>query len=291
MTRLQKKCFVFSLALHGLLAGIVFLSAAFRTRPENPSLQVLSIIPANLLDRAGAGGGTPPPSPARPLEPAPAPQVVTRVETPKLTPTPKQPEPPLPQHETPVAPPETPVMPRETAAPRPAKPPHEVHVSYVPASSLTSKKKTAENSQTAQSSAAAEQKRLKQVEQSLSQLASGVQSSAAEKTVVDITGIGGGGEVFAGYKEAVYSIYYRAWITQDSVAEGVAGAEARVEVARDGTILKAELVTASGDRSLDKSVERALRTVTKLPPFPEGARDEQRTFRIRFNLDAKRATG
>src|SRR5208283_2615977 len=105
--------------------------------------------------------------------------------------------------------------------------------------------------QTAQSSAAAEQKRLKQVEQSLSQLASGVQSSAAEKTVVDITGIGGGGEVFAGYKEAVYTIYYRAWITQDSVAEGVAGAEARVEVARDGTILKAELVTASGDRSLD----------------------------------------
>jgi periplasmic protein TonB len=297
MTRLQKKCLVFSLGLHGLLAVIVFFSAAFRTRPENEDLQVLSMIPANILDRAGAGGGTPAPQPPQPQAPAPpsvtAPSATTvRVESPKPKEETREPLPlPKPKRlETPVAQHEIPVAPRETqATPRPAKPIHEIHVSYAP--SATPNKKSTENSDAAHSSAAAELKRLKQVEASLSQLAAGVQSSGAEKTIVDVPGIGGGGEVFAGYKEIVQSIYYHAWITQDSVADRVAGPVARIVVARDGTILSAELVTPSGDPSLDKSVERALRAVTKLPPFPAGAREEERTFRIRFNLDAKKATG
>jgi TonB family protein len=75
------------------------------------------------------------------------------------------------------------------------------------------------------------------------------------------------------------------------VADRVTGPEARVVVARDGAIRSAELVTSSGDPALDKSVERALRAVTKLPPFPAGAQEEERTFRIRLNLDAKKASG
>jgi TonB family protein len=291
MTRLQKKCFVFSACLHGLLAGIVFCSAAFRTRPEPEDLQVLSMIPASLLDRAGgAGGGTPAPRTPAPLPPAavapePAAVVVKHVEAPKPreeTPAPRpSPRPP---------PVETPDPPHDTQnAQRAAKPVHEIHVSYATASSV--KKKQTENAETSASSPASEQKRLKQVESSLSQLASGVQTSGADKTIVDVSNIGGGGESFANYREAIYSIYYHGWITQDSVADQVGGPVARIVVARDGSVLSAELVTPSGDRLLDKSVERVLRLVTKLPPFPKDARDEERTFRIRFNLDAKKASG
>jgi len=58
-------------------------------------------------------------------------------------------------------------------------------------------------------------------------------------------------------------------------------------VARDGSILSAEIVSRSGHREMDRSVDQALRLVSKLPPFPESARDSERTFLIRFNLEAK----
>ena len=308
MTRLQKKCMVCALGLHGLLAGIVFFSAAFRNRPEESELQVLSMIPANLLDRAGAGGGTPavsvaPPQPLPPQALPPEPQVVPRVVTPMPkvqprelppTPTPKHIEPPAPTPE-----PEPVETSHESAIAvehKPAKPHHEIHVSYEPASSLLKNKKTKENTQAEQeaaaaAAAAAERKRLKHVADSLSQLASGVESSSADKTVVEVPGIGGGGEVFAGYNDAVYNIYYHAWSTPDSVPDRLTAPEARIVVERDGSIRSAELVTRSGEAALDKSVERALKAVSSLPRFPAGAHDEQRVFRIRFNLDAKKASG
>jgi TonB family protein len=179
---------------------------------------------------------------------------------------------------------------------KPAKPHHEIHVSYEPASSLLKSKKSKDNSKAEQAAAAAaaaaaEQRRLKHVEESLSQLASGVQSSSAEKTVVEVPGIGGGGEVFAGYDEAVSSIYYHAWITPDSVPDRLTAPEVRVVVERDGSIRSAELITRSGEAALDKSVERLLRVVDHLPPFPSGAHDEQKVFRIRFSLDVKKASG
>jgi TonB family protein len=293
MTRLQKKCFVFSVGLHGLLAAILFFSAGFRTRPEDADLQVLSMIPANILDRVG--GGTPAPRLPRPPEPIPPSEVVGRVEYPKPMaeeqevrprPAPKQLETPQP----------TPLPPRETSlAQRSAKPAprHEIHPSYTPATRTPNTKTTdsSEAAEAAQAASQAELKRLRQVEQSLSQLAAGVQSSAAEKTTVDVPGLGGAGEVFAGYKNVVISIYRRAWITPDSVADRTPVPVARVVVARDGTILSAELITPSGDSSLDKSVDRALRRVTKLPPFPAGATEEERAFQIQFNLDAKKASG
>ncbi len=294
MTRLQKKCFVFSLGLHGLLAAILFLSAGFRTRPEDPGLQVLSMIPANILDRASAPGGAPAARQPRPQDPMPPSEVVGRVEYSKPIeeeqrtrplPTPRPIETPQPPRVTPLPQHDSPLPPRSKPVPH-----HEIHPSYTPAARAANTKPT-DNSQASQAASQAELKRLKEVEDSLSHLATGVAASAAEKTTVDVPGLGGAGEPFAGYNEVVKSIYYRAWITQDTLAGHVAGPVARIVVARDGTILSAELTTPSGDASLDKSVDRALQRVTKLPPFPAGARDEERTFRIRFSLDAKKASG
>jgi len=144
--------------------------------------------------------------------------------------------------------------------------------------------------QSSQSSARAEGRRLKEIENALANLASGVRSSGSQSPIVDVEGIGGG-EAFAGYRDVVFSAYYHAWITPDNAASRLGAADAKVTIARDGSILFAELVRPSDDKGLDRSVERALREVTKLPPFPASTRDTQRTYVIRFSLEAKEMTG
>ena len=74
-----------------------------------------------------------------------------------------------------------------------------------------------------------------------------MRSSGAKGTVVDIPGQGGG-EAFAGYETVIYNAYYHAWITPDSLADKLAAADVKIVVARDGTILSAELITNSGER-------------------------------------------
>jgi TonB family protein len=168
-------------------------------------------------------------------------------------------------------------------------PRHEVQVDYTPAHAATSAKK-AQTMQSSQSSARAEGRRLKEIENALANLASGVRSSGSQSPIVDVEGIGGG-EAFAGYRDVVFSAYYHAWITPDNAASRLGAADAKVTIARDGSILFAELVRPSDDKGLDRSVERALREVTKLPPFPASTRDTQRTYVIRFSLEAKEMTG
>ena len=303
MTHLQKKCLVFSVGLHGLLMVIMFASAGFSSSPPPQDLQIMTLIPANIVDRAGSGGGTPvvnllpqpkpqapaqpqptpPPQPQpapEPAKPAPAERVkVERVPTP--APQPKETKRTLPESD------ETKEVSMDSK-PRPSKPKHEIHVSYTlaSASSTTTRKKPEKITSTESSSSArSEARRLKEIENSLSELASGVRTSASPNTIVDLEGIGGGA-AFAGYRDVVVSIYYHAWITPEDSANRQASVDAKVVVARDGSIISAELVRSSDDRTLDKSVERALRMVTKLPPFPAGMRDEQCTFKFRFNPTA-----
>ena len=65
----------------------------------------------------------------------------------------------------------------------------------------------------------------------------------------------------------------------------------KVVIARDGSVITDAILKRSGIPALDKSVENALNRVRQLPPFPEGAKDAQRTFIINFNLKAKRLLG
>ncbi len=314
MNRLEKKCFAFSIGLHGLLAVILLGSAAFRNRTEETDAPVLSMIPANIIDAATSGGGepapamraTPNPAPAPPqaqAQPAPKPEVKPVAVRPQPQPQPQvtQPEPVRHQDRAKEEPDEDvrPVANSENPLPRKSKPhhQHEIHPTFATTSPTTSRTKvknesTSDNAEAAAKSAArAEAHRLSAVENSLEHLASGVQSSGAARTVVDVPGISGGGEAFAGYRDVVRNYYYRAWIQPDNGVAGSAVPEAKIVVARDGTIISAEIVTPSGERLLDKSVERALQLVPKLPPFPAAAHDDQRTFRIQFTLELKQATG
>ena len=67
--------------------------------------------------------------------------------------------------------------------------------------------------------------------------------------------------------------------------------KATVTIASDGTVLSARILKPSGDASVDRSVQRTLDRVTFIAPFPEGAKDKQRTYTINFNLKAKRLSG
>jgi len=64
-----------------------------------------------------------------------------------------------------------------------------------------------------------------------------------------------------------------------------------VVISRDGTVVSARIIQPSGNAVLDKSVERAMLRVPTVPPFPEGAKDNERIYQINYNLKAKRSIG
>lgn len=134
---------------------------------------------------------------------------------------------------------------------------------------------------------AAADRRKAAFQSSLSSLGSGFSN---DKGVAIEVG-GPGGEAYANYGAFVKQAYDNAWIVSQSLGDSDITTEISVTVLRSGEILSARITRRSGLAALDKTVETAISKVSRLRPFPEGARDEQRTFRIRFNLKAKRSTG
>jgi TonB family protein len=108
---------------------------------------------------------------------------------------------------------------------------------------------------------------------------------------LDPIGPGGGGEVYASYDQVVKSIYWHAWAPPEDTASDEAVTKVTVTIASDGSVLSARIIRASGDASVDRSVQRTLDRVTFIAPFPEGAKEKQRTYTINFNLKAKRLSG
>jgi TonB family protein len=110
-------------------------------------------------------------------------------------------------------------------------------------------------------------------------------------TSLEMIGPGGGGEVYASYDQVVRSIYWHAWVPPEDTASDETIVKATVTIASDGAVLSARIIKPSRDASVDKSVQRTLDNVTFIRPFPEGAKDKQRTYTINFNLKAKRLAG
>ena len=103
-------------------------------------------------------------------------------------------------------------------------------------------------------------------------------------------GPGGGGEVYASYDQAVRSAYWHAWRPPQDTATDNAITRATVTIASDGSVLSARIIQPSGDASVDRSVRETLDRVTYIAPFPQGAKDKQRTYTIKFDLKARRLT-
>ena len=115
------------------------------------------------------------------------------------------------------------------------------------------------------------------------------QMLAGGKPVGPVGPVGPSGPVsdfpFDWYFALVRKAMYDAW-EQPGGLSASAGLKVIVEVsvARDGTILKRDVIRTSGHPLMDESVSRALQAVPRLPPLPDAYRGKTRDIQIAFEL-------
>lgn len=314
-----------------LLSILFLAPAFLPSRPPEDDLPILEFVPMNATDELMSGGGTPnaqppavqprPPAQQPPASPQPTPPP-PKVETPppaeppapkqtppdlsqdhspaqeeKLDPEAIEPAPPKPRKPKPKAPKPDPAASEDAAPEKPRKKQVNVNLDLkkrYPADTTAERerKQQAEAREAARVAAerAAERaasERMSMVQGSLRALSSKLSGG----TSVDIPGPGG--EAYANFNQIVRSIYDHAWIAPDDVADDSLAVTAKVTIQRDGSVIASQtfIQRASGNPSLDKSVQRAIDRVRNVAPFPEASKDSQRTFYIHFNLKTKRQNG
>ena len=287
MNRLQKKCLVATTGLHLLLVlVIVFGSAFFISHTKPDETQVLNVIPANLVDAAfnsGVKNAAPPAPIAKPPEPTPQPPPPKPVVTPP-TPLPK-PEPVKPPEPEPVKPQR--LSPDDLKPLEPAKTePKKIEISLKPVVHNAPKVTTDTSAADAARTAA---KAAKKRADAFANAARSIEKNASSATTVEMPGTGS--VSYANYASVVKSIYEQAWTPPDDTASDDANTKVSVTIGQDGSVISARILSPSGDSRVDNSVRRTLDRVTFVAPFPEGAKEKERTFIINFNLKAKRLLG
>ena len=128
----------------------------------------------------------------------------------------------------------------------------------------------------------------KQRQAALSGIVGKVDTGLARTTNIEMPGPGG--EAFINYADLIWTKYYQAWVAPD-VSNVRNPTRVEIVVTKDGRVISSNIIKSSGNTQLDNSVRQALARVARLPAFPEGATDAQRTFRINFELKSKRQFG
>lgn len=278
MNRLQKKCFIASAGTHLLLMVILFVGPAFLTQKSRlDDIQPLTFIPDNLIPASASGGGNPraasrPPSPPAPVTPISPPEQRQQQTDPPKTVETKQSR----------SDPES----LEIKEHKPRLP--DVSTKVVSRKSDSSKKQK-------QPSTADSRERERELTDSriradaFNKAARSLGNNAASATIIDQDfGPGGGGPTYASYASWVQTVYLGAWVPPDSTDSTAAIARASITISSDGSVVSYRLVGKSGDRDVDDSIQRTLERVTTMGrPFPEGMKEKQRTYILRFDLKAK----
>jgi TonB family protein len=224
-------------------------------------LQVLDVIPANLIDapfNSGVKGAQPPPPVVQTAPQPPAPQAVVTPPAPTLAER-------LEKFFTP-----EPVKPAQNTV---ENQPHKIQVN------------THLVTRTAPENSMADSQRAQALQNAIRNL----KKSFSPSTTVDMPG--NSSAAYANYASAVKSIYEQAWTPPDDTTSDDANTKVSITIASDGTVVSARILTPSGDDSVDASIQRTLDRVTFIAPFPEGSKDKERTYIINFNLKAKRMLG
>lgn len=270
MNRIQKKCVVASTGFHLLLVLILFIGPAFLSSNQaSENRPLIDFIPLKTIDEALSGGGNPNSRAQQPTPqpPAPQPQSVARQPQPV-----SQPAPPKPVEREP-----------EPPKKQPAKDLPDISLKKVTRreDGKPSKQKPAAPSNV---KANAQQTQLAKAAQNAVQ---NIRQGMSSSTSVELSGPGGGGVPYANFNDSIKKIYTEAWLVPDDVTDDSATATASVTIARDGTVLDAHIIVPSGNALADQSVEAVLRRVKRAVPLPDGAKESQRTVKIRFNVKAK----
>lgn len=265
MNRLQKKCIIATAGFHLLLLTLLLVGPAFfNHEPKQTNTQLLDVISANLVENAlnqGVQGATPPP---------PQPQT-----------QPQQIQPPTPEPPKPVPAPTMMDRLEKAFAPTPTpEPPKPKPAPKLSADDLKPAKRTPTKNQptkTVDNSAA----NARAINSAIRNL----KSNLSKGTVIDVPGTGTTSS--SNYRDALASIYYDAWTVPDGVMNDEPNTIVRITVSADGTVINARIITSSGDKKVDESVQRALERVTSVPPLPDQSKVQQE-FTISFNLETKR---
>lgn len=281
MNRLHKKCFIASAGTHLLLMLILFVGPAFFSpKSKLEEIKPLNFIPENLILAAVSGGGNPNAATRPPPPPEPAQPVTPREQSQQ-----RQPDPPKVTEAKRSKPdPDSFAIAKETKKSRLP----EVSTKVVTRKSDNSKK---------QKQTPTEDSREREREFADARLRSDAFNKAARSignntssaTIIDAAfGPGGGGPTYASYASWVQTVYLGAWVPPDSIESASAIARASITIASDGRIVSSRIISKSGDREIDESVQRTLDRVTTIGrPFPEGMKENQHTYILRFDAKAK----
>ena len=290
MNRFQKKCLIATAGFHLLLVlTIIFGSAFFTSHTKPDDTQLLDVIPANLIDAAFSSGvkAAQPPAPTPVAQPQPQPQS-----------TPPQPTPPPPK---PVVTPPTLMervekifksepqkLPPDDLKPvdntEPIPKPHKIQVDLKPVVHNVSKA-----SDTSDADAREAAKEAKRRAKAIANAARAIKENSSSATTVEMKGESS--VSYANYASVVKSVYDQAWTPPDDMAGDDANTKVSVTIGSDGTVISSRIIEKSGDARVDASVQRTLDRVNFVAPFPDGAKEKERTFIINFNPQAKRMLG
>ena len=279
-----------TVGIHLLLFLILIVGPAFYNPQPKADNTILNVIP-DVTDAADSGvpdAQTPPPTPAPRIPPTaqqlqpppPIPQPAPRVVQPAPTPTP-QPETPTPslldKFREMFKPAKPTVTPDLTPVNKPAK--HQdsnIQVNTQMTKRTDQKTTPKHNNNTSNAKA---------IDDTLKSLKSNLSSA----TKVEISGNSSASA--ANYATVVKSIYERAILANlpTEIAQNNENTRVRITVAKDGTVVSADIISKSGDSVWDDAVQRTLNQVTFIAPFPEGATDSERHYTIDFNPQVERA--
>jgi TonB family protein len=283
MNRLEKKCVLASAGIHLLLLAILLVGPAFlpSKAPGPESFPVIEFVPLRTTDLPISGGGDPrgsplPPAPAPPrteVKPTPAPPVRD------VKPAPAPPPPPVERARSPES---------DVVDTKPARRLPEVSTEIVTRQPDPKAARRTPSDDAEDTSVADARARAREVARGIANAAGALRKGLSGSTSVELLGPGGGGIPYANFKQAVFSVYYRAWEPPASIANENAIAKASVTIDRDGTVITFRITVRSGDPDMDASVQRTLERVKYAAPLPEGSKESQRTVTIVFDLKAKR---
>lgn len=313
MNRLQSKCLVASALTHTLLFGVLVVGPAFlHNHDPADDLPPLEMIPNKLIDEPFQGGGGNPKvkQPAAPAVQPPPAVINPAARKPEPDPTPPAPEPvkPAPRSRPEPAPPKPekdpedvpqklsdksakPPKPAATTKPAPTKKPVQVNLALAKRTNANAEREAKAEAQARAEAAAARARVAGERRELWNSTVRGL-SSNLSSTGMAVEMPGPGGEAYANYRQFVKSIYDWAWTAPEDISDDTATVLVHITISRDGTVKRSEIVTRSGIPALDKSVQSALNRVRSIGhPFPEGAKEDERDFRLHFNLKSKRSAG
>lgn len=291
MNRLHQKCILASTGVHALLALILLFCPAFLS-PKSKLSEVtpITFYPYLLIDQPFANPGGSPGS--RPPAPAPTPTPAPPAPVVKPAPAPQ----PQPVRETvrEVAPPKTSTESLEVTK-EPTKKKLEISLTPVvrkpntkPSTKPASDETSEVDAQERQQAARRQQQILGQLDRTLGNIRSGTGSATR---IEDGFVSGDSGPSYASYAAWVWSFYESAWVRPEDATIEDATVEVNVTIASDGTVIAKRITRRSGDHAVDASVQSVLDRVTTVKrPFPEGAKDKQRSYIIPFNMKTHRGT-